>query len=122
MNLDDALHLGFDITADDQESKELLNFIKEFDKENGGMEFQVVNSLTTRIDFEGDRTSADGIKERLENMKALRQALFDKYGAENAQDLDIYNDISRRISELEDATASIIQRLTNTIIQRRRHR
>ena len=103
MNHDDALHLGFDITADDQESKELLNFIKEFDKENGGMEFQVVNSLTTRIDFEGDRTSADGIKERLENMKALRQALFDKYGAENAQDLDIYNDISRRISELEDA-------------------
>lgn len=103
MNHDDALHLGFDITADDQESKELLNFIKEFDKENGGVEFQVVNSLTTRIDFEGDRTSADGIKERLENMKALRQALFDKYGAENVQDLDLYNDISRRISELEDA-------------------
>ncbi len=103
LNHDDALHFGFDITADDQESKELLNFIKEFDKENGGVEFQVVNSLTTRIDFEGDRTSADGIKERLENMKALRQALFDKYGAENAQDLDIYKDISRRISELEDA-------------------
>ena len=100
---DEGLHFGFDITADDQESKELLNFIKEYDKENGGVEFQVVNSLTTRIDFEGDRNSAEGIKKRLENMKALRQALFDKYGAESVQDLDIYDNISSRIAKLENA-------------------
>ena len=100
---DEGLHFGFDITADDQENKELLNFIKEYDKENGGVEFQVVNSLTTRIDFEGDRNSAEGIKKRLENMKALRQALFDKYGAESVQDLDIYDNISSRIAKLENA-------------------
>lgn len=103
LNHDEGLHFGFDITADDQESKELLNFIKEYDKENGGVEFQVVNSLTTRIDFEGDRNSAEGIKKRLENMKALRQALFDKYGAESVQDLDIYDNISSRIAKLENA-------------------
>lgn len=67
------------------------------------MNFEIVNSLTTRIDFKGDRDSAEGIKERLENMQALRKALFDEYGAENVQNLDIYDDLSSRITELETA-------------------
>lgn len=100
---DQALHWGFDLTADSPESRELLDFIKEYDKKNGGVNFEIVNSLTTRIDFKGDRDSAEGIKERLENMQALRQALFDEYGAENVQSLDIYDDLSSRITELETA-------------------
>ena len=100
---DQALHWGFDLTADSPESRELLDFIKEYDKKNGGVNFEIVNSLTTRIDFKGDRDSAEGIKERLENMQALRQALFDEYGAENVQNLDIYDDLSSRITELETA-------------------
>ena len=103
MNHDQSLHFGFDIKADNPESKALLDFIKEYDKNNGGMEFEVVNSLTTRVDFTGDRNGAEGIKERLDNMKSLRQALFDKYGAENVTDLEIYDDISSRITELEAA-------------------
>ncbi|MDD7280305.1 MAG: phage tail tape measure protein [Oscillospiraceae bacterium] len=100
---DQALHWGFDLTADSPESRELIDFIKEYDKKNGGVNFEIVNSLTTRIDFKGDRDSAEGIKERLENMQALRQALFDEYGAENVQSLDIYDDLSSRITELETA-------------------
>ena len=100
---DQALHWGFDLTADSPESRELLDFIKEYDNKNGGVNFEIVNSLTTRIDFDGDRDSAEGIKERLENMQALRQALFDEYGAENVQSLDIYDDLSSRITELETA-------------------
>ena len=100
---DQNLRWGFDLTADSPESRELLDFIKEYDNKNGGVNFEIVNSLTTRIDFDGSRDSAEGIKERLENMQALRQALFDKYGAENVQSLDIYNDLSSRITELETA-------------------
>lgn len=100
---DQALRWGFDLTADSPESRELLDFIKEYDNKNGGVNFEVVNSLTTRIDFDGDRDSAEGIKERLENMQALRQALFDEYGAENVQSLDIYDDLCSRITELETA-------------------
>lgn len=100
---DQNLRWGFDLTADSPESRELLDFIKEYDKKNGGVNFGIVNSLTTRIDFKGDRGSAEGIKERLENMQALRQALFDEYGAENVQSLDIYDDLSSRITELETA-------------------
>ena len=100
---DTALHRGFDITADNTADKELLKFIEKYDKQNGGVNFETVNSLTTRIDFEGDRDSAEGIKQRLDNMQKLRQALFDEYGAENVQSLDFYTELSDRISELTTA-------------------
>ena len=100
---DTALHRGFDITADNTPDKELLKFIEKYNKQNGGVNFETVNSLTTRIDFEGDRDSAEGIKQRIESMQKLRQALFDEYGAENVQNLDFYTKLSDRISELTTA-------------------
>ncbi|MBE6845443.1 MAG: phage tail tape measure protein [Ruminococcus sp.] len=103
MSKDTGSHLGFDITADNSADTELLKFIGEYNRQNGGVTFEAVNSLTTRIDFEGDRDSAEGIKKRIDNLQKLRQALFDEYGAENVQSLDFYTELSNRISELSTA-------------------
>ncbi len=97
----DGLSQGFGIKIND-ENAELIDFIKSFNKNNGAP-FRIFNEGGKFRLFSDDVNSTEGLKEQLDTLNLLRNALFEEYGAEGVQNIDLYNDLTDRINVLTPA-------------------
>lgn len=118
VELDELLETGSNVisfTLDNTKAnKELNDFVKKFSDKTAGLNMlHGTSDSTFRVIVDTDKNSAEGLKQELDILNSLRNELFDYYGAENIQDIDFYNQLTDRITDLTEAYNDYSQSLKN---------
>lgn len=98
-----GLSKGFALSKDDKNAafvEYIDEFIKEYEKTKGDVFTKYdTESANFRL-FVGDINSPDGLKQQLDALTALRQSLFEEFGAD-VEENDFYNSLTKRINALK---------------------